>query len=203
LHTRTQQTLALIVTAWCAAWATSGMCGRALKNGQKLKHVTNFGRFIIFFHTRFLTKWCIASKTLKPWLLILFNGASLKAMTWVNRGKTTRWLDYGNSLLGILCSLTFVSSLHACDVVSSKLCRPTLEVNTEVDEDQSTTGKHLLDLAPYILQNGVTNRFKYLSIILILTTKLTNLFILYSLCLSKCCGKHEGAAEFLLLFLHY
>jgi hypothetical protein len=41
LRTRTQQTLTLILTAWCAACATLE-CDRALKNAQEMKNVTIF-----------------------------------------------------------------------------------------------------------------------------------------------------------------
>jgi hypothetical protein len=64
LRTRTQQTLALIVTAWCASSAT-GVCDRALKNAQKVKNVSLFSAASAILLQQVLTERCTANKTLK------------------------------------------------------------------------------------------------------------------------------------------
>jgi hypothetical protein len=54
LRTRTELTLGLIVTAWCALIkCNSGVCDRALKTAQEVKNVTSFCCLSIFATTSF------------------------------------------------------------------------------------------------------------------------------------------------------
>jgi hypothetical protein len=86
LHTSTKHTLALIVTVRCAACEALQVCVT-----ERYKTLRNWKNFTIFYHRKFLTKWCFASETLKPnWLLTLSTGNSIKARAYVHQGKTTR-----------------------------------------------------------------------------------------------------------------
>jgi hypothetical protein len=132
LHTCTQQTPALIVTAWCAASATldcvterwksliswqmwpfsaasAFLPQKALMNAHKLTNVTVFCCLSIFATASFWTKWCTKSETWRPWLITLSTGNSIKA-SWalVHQCKTTRWLDDRNGTYSTECSLTFL-----------------------------------------------------------------------------------------------
>jgi hypothetical protein len=62
----------------------SGVLYRALKNCQKLKIVT-FMLSQRFCHSKFLTQLCTANETLKPILLTLSTGSSMKAWAWVSQ----------------------------------------------------------------------------------------------------------------------
>jgi hypothetical protein len=81
LHTRSQHTPALIATAWCVPRSTLE-CVPAWKKCSKVKKNARFMLPQHFCHRKFLTKWCFASEPLKPWLLTLSTGNSIKARAW-------------------------------------------------------------------------------------------------------------------------
>jgi hypothetical protein len=110
LRTRTQQTLALIVTAWCASSATLERWQRVEKRSRSEK----CDHFLLprqFSYNKFLTERCTANETLKSWLLTLSTGNSIKAKAWAHQGKTTGWLEDRNWATWTQCSLTLLSSL--------------------------------------------------------------------------------------------
>jgi hypothetical protein len=81
LHTRTQQTPSLIFNGLVCYTCSSGVCDRALKKRPRVENVTFFCCccLSIFATSKFLTKLCITHVTLKPWLLTLSTGYSIKA----------------------------------------------------------------------------------------------------------------------------
>jgi hypothetical protein len=93
LHTRTQQTLFLILNGLVCYMCTSGVCDKALK---KCWRVEKCDRFLLtghFCHSKFLTKWRTASEIMKLWLLTLSIRNSIQVRNLEHQSKTSQWLE--------------------------------------------------------------------------------------------------------------
>jgi hypothetical protein len=101
LRTRTQQTPASIVTAWCAACATLECVTKRWKRSD----VENFDCFLLpqhFCHSKFPTKRCTECESAKS-----STSNSMKARDWVHQVNTTWWLDNRHWAYCSQCPLTF------------------------------------------------------------------------------------------------
>jgi hypothetical protein len=100
-----------------------------------------------FCHSKFLTKWCTENERLKPRLLTLFTGISIKARALVHQAIVTRWLNnrdwvYWTELFWVyeVCLTSTRNKRNPHTVIFSSLCDSTK--SWEIYSAESGSSQH-------------------------------------------------------------